>query len=59
MFDHRESLGHKTVVKLIEGGLWEEAKTVCLNSQAKEKEITNKIFHTSYKMAKKNWPFNV
>ncbi|XP_054834515.1 E3 SUMO-protein ligase KIAA1586-like isoform X2 [Eublepharis macularius] len=57
IFEHKESAVHKTAVKINEGqkkGL----ETVCLNSLAIEKEITNKIFRTVYKAAKKNQSFN-
>jgi hypothetical protein len=52
IFDHKESVGHKAAVKITEVGKKETLETVCLQSLTREKEITNKIFRTAYKVAK-------
>jgi hypothetical protein len=58
MFEHKESTGHKAVLKLLaetEKGI---LRNVLVKTLVREKEITSKIFRTEKKVAKENQPFH-
>jgi hypothetical protein len=57
IFDHNESSGHKAAVKITVEGKKEAIEKVCLKTQTRGKEITNKIFRAAYKVAKMNQSF--
>jgi hypothetical protein len=54
LIDHKECSCHEAAVKLAEVAQKEMLENVCMKSLSCEKEITAKVFHMVYKLAKKN-----
>lgn len=57
IYEHKESIGHKTSIRIQEEARKQKLEGACLNVLARESEVTSKIFRTAYKVAKKNQSF--
>lgn len=57
IFEHKESESHKTVVKIQKESKNKELENVCFKSISHKANITERIFRTAYKVAKKNQAF--
>jgi hypothetical protein len=58
IFDHKESSSCKAALKLVAEAQKETFQNVCTKSLTREKNITAKVFHTAYKVAKNNQSLN-
>lgn len=58
IYEHKESAGHRAAVKILCEGKNKVLEKVVLKQRAHEKQATENIFRTAYKVVKENQSFN-